>query len=312
MSVTLKYLLGGAALLAGLLVVPALGMSFARQPAMLPAKTPHAELPATALETQSPPSETFVGVLLPAQMANLTTRETLKVLALRTKRGEHVKPGDVIVSFDLRAQRQELEIAQAQLNGALAEAAVAQTAANAAHKRLSRRGTTIDVAGTALALVSAEESAQAEFDSQTAGARSRSALAHIAEQRARVEQLELSLRESELRAPFAGVVSAINFEPGATVRAGDVVARVVGGSGLRARIAVPEESAAASGAKRALFIEDGKLFFASLDQLPTEPEPTSRMFIVEGNVDQSDAVCGDTAGGPAFAGRPVRVTLLAR
>lgn len=45
--------------------------------------------------------------------------------------------------------------------------------------------------------------------------------------------------------------------------------------------------------------------------IPPEPEPVSRMFIVEGNVEQSDAVCGEGPGCPALAGRPVRVSLSA-
>ncbi len=249
----------------------------------------------------------FVGVLLPPQMANLSPRADGKVLEIRAKAGQAVRKGDVLVAFDLREREHDLAIAEAQLKVARAEAAGAGSEYMAARKRAARRNATVDVGGQRVALVSGEEAAQSHFEAQSAGARAASAAAHIAEMKARTDQLRLALQESELRAPFDGVVSSINFEPGTTAHTGDIVARVVGGEGLRARIAVPEESASLLHARHARITIDGKVLMAAIDQVTPEAEPASRAFVVEGSVDLRNAGC--TSGCSAFAGRPMRAQL---
>jgi RND family efflux transporter MFP subunit len=253
--------------------------------------------------------ETYVGVLLPSLMADLTPQHEARVVELKAKRGQIVKRGDVIVAFDLRPEQHELAIADAQLKAARAEAAAADTAWQAARTRSARRGAAVSVAGDMLALVSGEEQAQAQYDEKTAQARSLSALARVAEHAARVEQLRLTLQQGELRAPFDGIVSASNFEPGATAHIGDIVARLVGGTGLRARIAVPEEAAATLRAKHAQLRVLGRTYVADLEQFSPEPERASRMFIAEGSVQNSETDCAGVLGCPALAGRAVQVRL---
>src|ERR1019366_5781577 len=105
-------------------------------------------------------------------------------------------------------------------------AAVARSALAAAGPKAARRAATVDVGGETVPLVSGEESAQARFDVDSAEAKLASAAARIAEISGKIEQLQLALDENELRAPFDGVVSAIDLEPGMTAHVGDVVARV--------------------------------------------------------------------------------------
>jgi RND family efflux transporter MFP subunit len=253
----------------------------------------------------------FVGVLLPPQMANLSPRADGKVLEQRAKAGQPVRAGDVIVAFDLRERQHDLAIAEAQLKVARAEAAGAGSDYMAAHKRAARRNASVDIGGgQRVALVSGEESAQAHFEAQSAGAKAASAAAHIAEQKAKVDQLRLALQESELRAPFDGIVSSVYFEPGMTAHTGDIVARIVGGQGLRARIAVPEEAASLLKSRHATITLDEKTLTATIDQVTPEAEPTTRAFVIEGNVDLSgaQAACGGV-GCASLAGRPMRAVL---
>ncbi len=253
----------------------------------------------------------FVGVLLPPQMANLSPRADGKVLELRAKAGQAVRAGDVIVAFDLRERQHDLAIAEAQLKVARAEAAGAGSDYMAARKRAARRNATVDVGGQRVALVSGEEAAQSHFEAQSAGARAASAAAHIAEQKAKVDQLRVALQESELRAPFDGTVSSVYFEPGMTAHTGDIVARIVGGQGLRARIAVPEEAASLLRSRHAKITLDDRTLEATIDQVTPEAEPTSRAFVVEGSVDVqgAQAACGGV-GCASLAGRPMRAVLL--
>ena len=249
----------------------------------------------------------FVGVLLPPQMANLSPKADGRVLAVQVKLGQYVHSGDVLVTFDPREKQHDLAMAEAQLQGSHADAAGAASDLAAARKRAARRNATVEVGGQRIALVSGEEAAQAHYEAQSAGARAALASAKIAEQKAKVEQLRLSVEETELHAPFDGVVTGLNFQPGMTAHTGDVVARVVGGKGLRARIALPEEAAALIQRKRARLTLEGRTLLATIDQVSLEVEPASRSFLIEGAVDLGPDTCaGDCA---LLAGRAVRATL---
>jgi RND family efflux transporter MFP subunit len=249
----------------------------------------------------------FVAVLLPPRMAELSPRAERKVLAVRVDAGQAVAKGTVIVAFDLRQSRHELAIAQAQLDAARADAARANAELAAANGRVSRRDATVEIRGRAVPLVSGEEATQARFDAAGARARAVVAAARVGEHRAHVDQLRLALEENELRAPFDGIVSAVNVEPGTTARPGDVVARVVGGRGLRARIAVPEEAASLLSAARARLIVDGLTRVATVQHVTPEPEPAARVFIVEAAIDGLESAC--VSGCAALAGRTVRASL---
>jgi multidrug efflux system membrane fusion protein len=250
----------------------------------------------------------FVGVLLPSQMANLTPRTDGKIVSVLRKVGQAVVKDDVIVGFDLRERKHELAVESAQLKAARADAASAAADLAFASKRAARRSTTVDIGGEHIALVSGEEAAQARSEAQSARARSASAAAHITEHEARVEQLMLAVEESEIRAPFDGVVSSVNFEAGMTAHPGDVVARVVGGRGLRVRIAVPEEWASLLAARHARLALEGQVLVADIDQVSPEPEPASRSFVIEGTVRASEtSTQGDLQ---ALVGRAVRASLV--
>jgi HlyD family secretion protein len=263
--------------------------------------------PAGALDPTSEAPE-LVGVLLPSRMANLSPRTEGRILEVRVKLGQAVRAGDAIVLFDARERQHELAMARAQLAAARAEAVGSRAELAAARKRVTRRSATVDVGGGQIPVVSGEEAAQAHADADGAAARSAAARAKIAEQQARFEQLRVAFEEAALRAPFDGVVTALNFEPGTTVHAGEAVARVVGGAGLRARIAVPEEVAGLVHRTRARVEVDGQVLFANVDQVGGEVEPASRAFVLEGTVElRGDAGPSDST---LLAGRAVRAWLL--
>jgi multidrug efflux pump subunit AcrA (membrane-fusion protein) len=261
-------------------------------------------------EPALPRDNDFVGVLLPSQMANLTPRSDAKIVVVRCKVGEAVAKDSVIVGFDLRDQQHELDVAEARLKAALADSAAAAADLAFDKERVGRRSTGVDLGGRYVALVSGEEAASARSAANSARARLSAAAAHIAEQRARVEQLKLVVRDSEIRAPFAGIVSAINFEPGMTVHPGDVVARIVAEHGLRVRIAVPEEQASLLDARHARIELDGRTLDADIDQVSPEPEPASRVFVIEGSVHVEGARAADELR--ALSGRGVRASLTRR
>jgi RND family efflux transporter MFP subunit len=303
----LPYIAIGSAVL----LAPLIGVFTARLSAAAPAPS-SAKVAVSAAplstSTAAPMATDFVGVVLPPQMASLSPRADGKVLETKVKLGQAVKKGDVLVVFDPREREHELAMAEASLKAAKASAGAAGADLAAATRRASRRNSTVTVGDQKIAIVSGEEAAQSRFEAQGAAARAASAAANIAEQRAKVDQLKLALEQTQLVAPFDGVVTGLYFEPGMTVHAGDPAARVVGGKGLRFRAAVPEDSVAVlKGKAHARITLEGKLLVGSIEQVAPEVEPASRTFLVEGPVDNGDAACGGDC--TMLAGRAVRVTL---
>jgi RND family efflux transporter MFP subunit len=269
--------------------------------------TPAPKPTARATPSATVPTD-FVAVILPQQMANLSPRADGRILAVPAKLGQRVRAGQPLVTLDPRERQHDLSMAQAELAMSRAEAAGAASDFAAARKRAARRTATVDVGGQRVPLVSGEEAAQAGFEAQSAAARSATATARIAEQKAKVERLKVALEETELVAPFDGVVTAVNFEAGMTAHTGDIVVRVVGGEGLRARIAVPEEAAQVVRRPRAVLAVDGKTLQARIDQVALEVEPASRTFLVEGSLDLDTRACGGDCS--LLSGRAARARLV--
>jgi RND family efflux transporter MFP subunit len=260
--------------------------------------------PATPSPAPSPASTaTFIGVLLPPQMANVASRQDGKLTEIPVKVGQTVKKGDVLAVFDSRERKQDLAMLEAQLKAAQGMAAAAGAEYAGANARAARRNANVG----GVALVSIEESQQAIHDAHAAAGRSAQASAQIAETKAKIAAMKVALEDLELRAPYDGVVTAVYFEPGMNVHGNETVVRVVGsGAGLRVRVAIPEEEQARRTAKTAkLTLDDTRSFDARISRAAPEVDPASRTFLLEGEVD-TGATCADCA---TLAGRTVRVTL---
>jgi RND family efflux transporter MFP subunit len=247
----------------------------------------------------------FVGVLLPPRMTDMLARAEATVLEVHAKAGQHVQEGDVIVVLDPRQDQHALAMTESQLQTARADVAAAASELTATRQRASRRAATVRIHGKLTRIVSEEELAQARAEVERAAARVTSTEASVQEQEAKVDQLRLTLADRTLRAPFDGVVSFVNFEAASQVHADDVVARVVGGDGLRARIAVPEESAAALQHRTVDIRVDDVALAGHIDQTSPEPEPSSRAFLVEVTVDTA-AISDEMS--LSLAGRPIRAS----
>ena len=308
-----KKLAPYVAVVAAMLLAPVLGLRLSRSetaPAAAASVAP-AEMPKAANAASLEGTKDFVGVLLPPRMTNLAPKLDGTVLEVHAKLGQRVKKGDVLLVFDPRERKQALAAAKAAYASARAQAGAAGAEAAAAHRRSSRRNATVTVEGQVIPLVSGEEAAQSKFDAQGAGARAAAAGAQAAEQKVRIEQLEQALEETRVVAPFDGVVTGVYFEPNMQVHAGDATVRIVGGQGLRARLAVPEESLAELRKQKSATLRiDDRVFTASLDDVAPEVEPSSRTYFVEGVVQHAEETCGGDCS--FFAGRVVRASFAVR
>jgi RND family efflux transporter MFP subunit len=304
-----------AAVLGLIVGAPIAGILLARSRQAQAASGPAPSATGSAVQTgaTAPAVNDLVAVLLPPQMANLSPKADGRIVSVRVKVGQAVREGDTLVEFDPRERQHDLDMAKAALETARAEAGGAGASYQSARRRLSMLRGKVVVGGKSYDLTSAIDVTKAEGDMATAGASSAAAASKIKEQSAKVEQLQLALKETELHAPYDGVVTAINFEPGATAHTGDAVVRVVGkgtgGPQLRVRIAVPEQNGQLAKRSRArLTLDDGRTLRADIDQRAVEVEPASRTYFIEGGVELGPDSCrGDCA---MLDGRAVRATML--
>jgi RND family efflux transporter MFP subunit len=182
----------------------------APRPAPLPPPTAaRAEAPSVTVETA--PARDYLGVLIIGQDVDVAPKVEGRVQSIAIKPGDRVRRGAVLAQMDVHAAKAALRLAEASLADA--------------KERLARRS------GMVAGVLSQEEISNAQV--------------LVLERRSRVEDLRALIRDADVRAPFDGVVSARFLDPGAIAAPTRPIARLVGGSEVRARFAVPEEQTGA-------------------------------------------------------------------
>ncbi len=192
-------------------------------------------------EAPADPAPPFLGVVVPHDSVELSSRFDARLERLEVEVGDEVRQGQVLAHLDTRTLQQELAAAQASLQGSRAEELAAASALSEARERKGRYFTPRSLE---LEVYSQEELATVRYQERTALARLEAARALTRERQARVTELRQNLTEATLVAPFDGIVAARPVSPGARVSAGQPVLRLLGTGGWRVRFAVPEADAA--------------------------------------------------------------------
>ena len=182
------------------------------------------------------PSPEFLGVVVAHTMVDLSAKFDSHLSAVQVQIGDSVRRGTRIATLDVRSVRQDLTMAEAGLRAAEAEHEQATLELADSRARLERL---IRLGG----LVSAEQVATGQYQTERAGARLAQVGAQIAERRARVDQLLETTRDADVRAPFDGVIAARYLDPGSTVARGAPIVRIISPDALWVRFAVPEARA---------------------------------------------------------------------
>lgn len=197
--------------------------------------------------------------------------------------GDQVQRGDRIASLDTRLVAQDLEMARSTLRAAEADAGRATAEANEAQQRAQRRRQNPD-------FFSKEDIASAELAVKTSASNLQAAQARVGEQRARVKQLETSLGQSDIRAPFAGRVAERFVDVGAVVGPGTHIVRLISGGDLLVRAAVPPEEArnlAAGGAVTIHIRSQNLALPGHIERIAPEIDAASQMILIEARLDPS-------------------------
>jgi RND family efflux transporter MFP subunit len=195
---------------------------------------PPAAAPATA--ASRPARKGWIGVVVAREMVDVTADSTGRLLSVAVEIGDRVRRGDPIASLDTSLVAQDLEMARSSLRASEADQKRAADELAEARARDVRRQANPD-------FFSKEDLAEVALRAKTAAAALEVAQARVAEQRARVRQLEAGLAQNVIRAPFDGRVAERFADPGALVGPGTPVVRLLSAGELLVRAAVPPEEA---------------------------------------------------------------------
>ncbi len=171
-----------------------------------PPSSEPAAAPPRATASESPG---FLGVVLAGDTAEVASKGEGRIEAVFVKTGDHLRRGDPIAQLDVRTQREELNVAEAQLHEA--------------RQRLARR----------LPLARGVGAISSEELSETRSS--------VLQAEARVRQLQQVVAEARVVAPFDGVVAARYLDVGSVVAPGRPLVRLLGRGDPKVRFAIPED-----------------------------------------------------------------------
>ena len=186
--------------------------------------------------TETPRHAGWLGVILSSESVEVTADSQGRLSAVYVEIGDAVRKGDRLASLDPRIVAQDLEMARSALQASEADARRAAAEMSEAQARWDRRRKNPEI-------FSKEDLSESELAVKTATSAMEVAKARVSEQRARVRQLETSVGQTDIRAPFAGRVAERFADPGAQVGPGTPVVRLISGGDLQVRAAIPPDDA---------------------------------------------------------------------
>lgn len=168
-----------------------------------------------------------VGRLVAERRGVVAARVAAPVADFVVQVGSHVEPDEIIARLDAATLTARRDLAGAELEEAQARIAVKEAELARANKELRRMG----------GLRSSAAFNQARYDdAQQQVAVSKAELAEaraaVASATAEMKLAEINLRDAEVRAPYAGVITERLTEAGAYVMSGGPVARLIGDQSL--------------------------------------------------------------------------------
>jgi RND family efflux transporter MFP subunit len=181
------------------------------------------------------------GVVEAVQQATLAAQTSGRVTAVNVDVNDHVAAGDVLLRLTAVEQQAGANTARAQLRAAEAAAVEAE----ASYRRYA-------------ALASGQYVSRAQIDQARASRDSAVAARDAA--RAQLAQAGQQTEYTVIRAPFAGIVSAREVEPGESVAPGQPLLSLYAPGALRIEVQVPQSDAAGirAAARARIVLADGR------------------------------------------------------
>ncbi len=198
---------------------------------------------------------------------SLSFRVDGPLVDIAKKPGERVFQEELLMQLDPRDYRDRIRILEAELDGALARA-------NKASQDFAR----------AKQLFAKNVIAKADYDLARSNAASQNA--SVKNIRAQLSVAQHQLKDTSLRAPYDGIVTAQLVENHEMIRAGQIVMRMHDISTLEINTNIPENDIGhlllQKGSKAVLTVPSlsGRLFTAALKEWSTEADKTTRTYKV--------------------------------
>ena len=221
-------------------------------------------------------TRTFTGTLVPKRESELAFELAGTITQINVEEGDLVDAGQPIATLDtdlLAARRNAIqaELNQARsmldeleagprkekINAARADLAAAKSQLADARQRAQRRQKLIQSQAipreeyqqaqyafdAAQATVEAAQQRLAELEAGTRSERILAQRASVEQLKARLEEIEVSIGKSQLRAPFSATVTRRYLDPGGIAQPGQAIVRLVEQDRLEARVGLPVQLA---------------------------------------------------------------------
>lgn len=216
---------------------------------------------------QATRDRTYPGTVRATREALLSFRVSGPLTAINVQPGGFVEKGQVLMEIDARDYKDNIRVLEAQLDGAKA----ALEKARLDYER-------------AKPLLAEQVISQSSFDAATSGYDRSSASVKDIQARLRIARHQLG--DTQLRAPFDGIISTKNIENHEMVSAGQTALAILDISSLEIETNVPESDIAHQPLKQGqeASVEfaslPGHRFPARLKEWSTAPDPATRTYAV--------------------------------
>ncbi len=219
-----------------------------------------------------------------SEAVELGSRVQGRVEAVHVRIGDHVEANQPLAKMDDELLARQLREVKALLRARRALVGSSEVAATAAQREFDRTRALYESGATSKQELDALETELLLRESERATAN-----AQAEQARATIAVLEESLADSEIRAPFAGVIARRDVDPGAFVSAGQSIVRIVAESPLRVRFRVPEHELADVHVGLSFVVETrmdlADLPSGEITRMAGEVTPSDRSMLIEGVVD---------------------------
>lgn len=214
-----------------------------------------------------------VGRLVARQAGSVAAQISGPILEFRVEVGDRISAGDVIAVLDGASMGAERDMAAADLTIAQAEVSTKQAEVALARQELQRLER----------LQSSAAFSQARFEDARqevviAEAAAREAEASVSSARARLRLADINLEDTEILAPYDGVISQRLSEAGSYARDGDALVRMIADQTLEVEADVPSSRllGLTSGAAVEVVLDDGTLIGATVRAVIPDENPLTR------------------------------------
>ncbi|GAB6053126.1 efflux RND transporter periplasmic adaptor subunit [Magnetospira thiophila] len=218
-------------ILAALWMIPALPTCAQQKPA---------DEPPTLVDLDAVRSEPLVqttpvlGRLIARHSGPVAARTNGPLSAFLVQVGDRVEAGQVIAVLDVERARLQVDLHKAEVAQAEAAKRTSQVRASLLAQELKRLE---NLRNSAAFSQARRDDKQREYEAALAA--TAESEANVARSRAVLTSAEVNIRDSEIRAPYAGVITERHTELGAWVKTGDAVVSLVDDRQLEIQVDVP-------------------------------------------------------------------------